>query len=410
MHILFLTDNFPPEVNAPASRTFEHAREWVLAGHQVTVITCAPNFPEGKVYAGYKNRCWQSSYYHGIRLIRVWSYITANQGFLKRILDYLSFMGAASLAGLLVRKVDVVIGTSPQFFTVCAAYLVGKFKRIPYVFELRDIWPESITAVGAMQNSRVINYLKKLELFLYQRASLIIPVTESFKHYLVNLGIAADKITVVSNGVDLLAFQPRPRDEELALQLGLAGKFVLGYIGTHGMAHGLEIILNVAEQVAQLADGDRYRFLFLGNGSCKADLLELARKKQLHNVLFVDSVAKNEVSKYWSLLDVAIIHLRNLELFTKVIPSKLFECMGMGIPVLHGVAGESASIVEQEQVGLVFSAEDEASLLMAIVKISHDDELYAKFQHNARNTAHKFDRKYLAAKMLQRITRLGTDN
>ena len=135
MHILFLTDNFPPESNAPASRTFEHCREWVRAGHQVTVITCAPNFPKGKVFGGYRNRLWQQEVMAGIRVIRVWSYITANEGFIKRILDYQSFMLSATLAAPFVRGVDVVVGTSPQFFTACAAYVVSRMKRIPFVFE-----------------------------------------------------------------------------------------------------------------------------------------------------------------------------------------------------------------------------------------------------------------------------------
>ncbi|MBD3646377.1 MAG: glycosyltransferase WbuB, partial [Pseudomonadales bacterium] len=146
MHILFLTDNFPPEVNAPASRTFEHCREWVKLGHQVTVLTCAPNFPKGEVYPGYRNRLWQSEVMDGIRVIRVWTYITANEGFLRRILDYQSFMLGAILGAPLVRHVDVVVGTSPHFFTACAAYVVSRYKRIPVIFELRDLWPESIRA------------------------------------------------------------------------------------------------------------------------------------------------------------------------------------------------------------------------------------------------------------------------
>ena len=124
MHILFLTDNFPPEVNAPASRTHEHCRQWVRSGAQVTVITCAPNFPTGRVFAGWHNRLWQEEQMDGIRVIRVWSYITANEGFLRRVLDYLSYMLAATLASLFVRRVDVVIGTSPQFFTAVAGWAV----------------------------------------------------------------------------------------------------------------------------------------------------------------------------------------------------------------------------------------------------------------------------------------------
>jgi hypothetical protein len=167
MHILFLTDNFPPEVNAPASRTFEHCCEWVKSGHTVTVITCAPNFPKGQVFAGYRNALWAQEDMEGIRVVRVWSYITRNEGFAKRILDYMSYMVTGFLAALFVKHVDVIIGTSPQFFTACAAYGVSKVKRRPWIFELRDIWPESIRAVGVMKQSRLLGALEQLELFLY---------------------------------------------------------------------------------------------------------------------------------------------------------------------------------------------------------------------------------------------------
>jgi len=200
MHILFLTDNFPPEVNAPASRTYEHSREWVKSGEQVTIITCAPNFPKGKVFPGYKNKLWQTEVIDGIKVIRVWTYITANEGFFKRTLDYLSFMISAVIASFFVKKVDVVIGTSPQFFTVCAAYLVGFFKRKPWVFELRDIWPESIKTVGAIKGSKVINFLQKIEIFLYRKANAIICVTNSFKKYLADKGIVSIKIFVIIKG------------------------------------------------------------------------------------------------------------------------------------------------------------------------------------------------------------------
>ena len=181
MHILFLSDNFPPEVNAPASRSHEHCRQWVAAGEQVTVITCAPNFPHGRVFPGFRNRFWQEEVVDGIRVIRVWTYISANEGFIKRVLDYQSYMLAAILAAFFVRRVDVVIATSPQFFTAVAGWAVGALKRIPYVFELRDLWPESIKAVGAMQAGPVLAWLEKLELFLYRRAQRIVSVTHAFR-------------------------------------------------------------------------------------------------------------------------------------------------------------------------------------------------------------------------------------
>lgn len=405
MHILFLTDNFPPEVNAPASRTFEHCRIWAEAGHKVTVITCAPNFPRGKVFDGYKNKLWQTEEMDGIRVIRVWSYITANEGFLKRILDYVSFMPSSVLAALFVSKPDLVIGTSPQFFTACAAYTVGLLKRIPFVFELRDIWPESIKAVGAMKDSLIIRLLEKIELFLYRKARLIVSVTHSFKDILIRRGVAGDKIEVITNGVDAARFFQSDKDLELVKQYQLDGQFVAGYVGTHGMAHHLETILEAAA-IAQ-ANGDKIKFILLGNGARKAELVKLADDMQLQNVIFIDSVPKAEVPRYWSLLDVSIIHLKKMELFTSVIPSKLFECMAMGIPVLHGVAGESANIVKDNEAGLVFEPEDAQTLYQYLLKLKNDPRLYQNFKTNGLAAAQKYDRTHLANQFLGLLAKLA---
>jgi glycosyltransferase involved in cell wall biosynthesis len=352
------------------------------------VVTCAPNFPKGQVFDGYRNRLWQQELVSGIRVIRVWSYITANEGFVKRILDYQSFMFSATVAAPFVRRVDVVVGTSPQFFTACAAYLVSRMKRIPFVFELRDMWPESIKAVGAMKDSAMIRLLERVEMFLYRKAARIVTVTHAFKDTLIRRGIDGTKVDVVTNGVDLSHFAPQPKDAELVQQLGLQGMFVAGYIGTHGMAHALETLLEAAQTLRQTPGAENVRLLFLGDGARKQDLETQAQALGLGNVLFLDSVPKDQVVRYWSLLDVSVIHLRKTDLFTTVIPSKLFECMGMGLPVLHGVAGESADIVRRERVGEVFESENAQQLL---------DGLAA---------AKRYDRKNLAQTMLQVLTDL----
>lgn len=400
MHILFLTDNFPPEVNAPASRTFEHCSEWVRAGHEVTVITCAPNFPRGKVFGGYRNRLWQRETMEGIQVIRVWSYISANEGFTKRTLDYMSYMVTAIVAAPYVRRLDVVVGTSPQFFTVCAAWVVSAMKRVPFIFELRDLWPESIKAVGAMKEGRTLEALERLEMFLYRKASQIVSVTRSFKEILTRRGIEPDKISVVTNGIDLSRFKHLPKDPELVEKYDLEGRFVTGYIGTHGMAHALETVLEAAQRIAQTDNGDRFRFILLGDGAKKASLRARAAEMELENVIFIDSVPKQEVVRYWSLLDVSIIHLKNTELFTTVIPSKLFESMGMGIPLLHGVAGESAEIVTSEGAGLVFQPEDAEDLCHQLRRLASEPELYDRLQAQGLEAAKGYDRKVLAEKML----------
>ena len=406
MHILFLTDNFPPEVNAPASRTFEHCCEWVKAGHRVTVITCAPNFPKGRVFDGYRNRLWASEEIEGIRVIRVWSYITANEGSLKRILDYQSFMVTATLATLFVRGVDVILGTSPQFFTVCSAFVVSRLKRIPFVFELRDLWPASIRAVEALQDSTALRALERLELFLYRKAARIVSVTHSIKKDLVTRGVDGDKITVISNGVDLSRFKPMPKDLDLVNELGLKGKFVAGYVGTHGLAHHLETVLNAAEMVRGLPDGAGFHFILLGDGARKKALKEEAVRRGLDNITFVDSVQKNQVTRYWSLLDVSIIHLKKTELFTTVVPSKLFECMGMGLPVLHGVAGESAEIVRDDGVGIVFESENATELVEHLQFLQRDCSSYEGYRAHCMEAAKKYDRTVLARKMLEMLTLL----
>lgn len=397
MHVLFLTDNFPPEVNAPASRTFEHCREWVKAGHTVTVVTCAPNFPKGKVFDGYRNKLWQTETVEGIRVIRVWSYITANEGFLRRVLDYQSYMLSAIVASVFVRKVDLIIGTSPQFFTACAAYVVSRYKFRPYIFELRDLWPESIKAVGAMKNERAIRFLEWIEMFLYRKAAKVVSVTRSFKDILVRRGIDGGKIEVITNGVDISQFKPRPKDPELTAKLGMTGKFVAGYIGTHGLAHGLETLLEAAERLR----GQDFVFLFLGDGARKEALKQMAAEKKLDNVVFIDSVSKADVARYWSLLDVSVIHLKKTDLFTTVIPSKLFESMGMGLPVLHGVEGESADIVREEGAGIPFEPENADELCAALQRLKSNPAELDEFRARCLKGAQNYDRTNLALRMMK---------
>jgi len=400
LRILFLSDNFPPEVNAPASRTFDHCREWASSGHAVTVVTCAPNFPGGRVFPGYRNRLWQTEDLAGIRVVRVWSYITANEGLLRRTLDYLSFMVSATIAGLFLPRPDIIVATSPQLFTACAGYALSRLKRAPYVFELRDLWPESIKAVGVMQDSILIRALERLELFLYRKAIGVVAVTNAFRRNLASRGIDAGKVAVITNGVELSRFSPRAPDHELRRQLGLEGKFVAGYVGTHGLAHGLETVLEAARRVRELPDGDRYRFILLGDGANKKALVRSAQQMGIDNVLFLDTVSKKDVPRYWSLLDVSIIHLRASELFETVIPSKLFECMGMGIPVAHGVAGESAQIVEQHGVGLVFPSGDAAALAQVVQRFANDPALYERCRNACLAAAAYYDRSQLARRML----------
>jgi len=398
VRILFLTDNFPPETNAPATRTHEHTKRWAAAGHEVTVITGVPNFPSGKIHTGYRNKPWQQETMDGVRVIRVWTYVTANEGFLKRTLDYVSFMITGGLAGLFVPRPDVIVATSPQFFNALGGCLLSLVRRRPFVFELRDLWPDSISAVGAMQEGAALRFLRKVEYWLYRRAARIVSVTHSFKEILTRNGIPATKIAVVPNGVDPQAFTPGPKPAELERQLGLEGRFVAAYVGTIGMAHGLGTILDAAEQLKARED---IAFVLVGTGAEHAKLEAEARARGLVNVRFVGAVSKQVVKDYWLLCDIALVLLRDLPLFRHVIPSKIFEAWGSGRPVILGVRGESAGIVEEAGGGVVIPPEDAGALAEAIGRLAERPETAAELGQAGRaHVEREYDREDLAARML----------
>lgn len=399
MHILFLTENFPPERNAAASRVYERACYWVRWGHEVTVITCEPNFPEGKVFAGYRNRWHKVEEIDGIRVVRVKTFITANEGIVLRSLDFLSFMCGAVVAGCFQKKPDVVIATSPQFFAAVGGWGLAGLRGRPFIFELGDLWPASIAAVGAMKPNVFLWLMERLELHLYRRSASVVALTSSFKKDLVRRGIPPGKIAVVINGVDLPRYAPRPRDGGLAERYGLDGCFVVGYIGTHGMAHALEKVLDVAERMRHVAD---VRFLFVGGGAGKAKLVEETGKRKLKNVVLVDPQPKERMPEFWSLCDVALVHLKNIPVFETVIPSKIFEAMGMGLPVLlAGPRGEASRIVESEGAGIWVPSEDPTILEEGILKLKNDRAFHAECAARSLAAAPRYSRERQARNVLK---------
>jgi glycosyltransferase involved in cell wall biosynthesis len=399
LHILFLTDNFPPEVNAPATRTYDHAIRWVAEGCKVTVITCFPNFPEGRVFPGYKNRWYQSEVIDGINVVRVKTFMTANKGFFLRTLDYLTFMISGFLAGLFQKKPDIIVATSPQFFTAVAGWLLSICRRRPFVFELRDIWPASIIAVGAMKKSLLIKALEWLELFLYKHADAIVSLTNSFKKELVERGVDPDKIFVVLNGVDLDFYQPLfSKSQNLAKKHFIENKFIVGYIGTHGLAHGLEVVIEAAKILKHYPD---ILFMLVGSGASKDDLVRVAKSQQLDNIRFIDTQPKNLMKSYYSLCDISLIHLKNSQVFSKVIPSKLFESMGMGIPILIALPlGEATKIVNDFSCGVIIEPENAKQLAQSVLDLQSNTKQFKSYKKSALKASTYFSRDINAKEML----------
>jgi glycosyltransferase involved in cell wall biosynthesis len=401
MKILFFCHYFHPEVNAPASRTYENAKRWVRAGHEVTVITCAPNAPRGELFPGYKNRLRSVETVDGIRVVRVWSFIAANKGTWRRILNYLSYMVTAFLAGMLEKRPDVMVATSPQFFCGWAGVLVKWARRWPFVLEIRDIWPESITTVGAMKKGKATALLEKLELKMYAAADHIVAVGNGYRANLLSKGVPPAKVSVVYNGVDLEMFKPRPRDPEFARRFGLEGRKVCGYIGTVGMAHGLEIMLKAAEKTA-----DRpWTYLIVGDGARCDELRAEAEARGLTNLAFTGRLGKEEMPLAWSSLDVCLIHLRKSPLFQTVIPSKMFEAMGMEVPILMGVEGESLDIVLEAGAGIPVEPDDADALVEGCRRLFEGDSA-GHGRAGRAFVARRFDRDALAAQYIEVLERL----
>lgn len=399
MNILFLADNFPPERNAQASRVYERACHWARWGHQVTVVTCAPNFPEGKVYPGYRNRWRQVEQLDGIRVVRVKTFIAPNAGTLLRIVDFLSFMVTAFLAGLLERRPDVLAATSPQFFAAVAGCALAIVRRCPFVLELSDLWPDSIVAVGAMKRNIALRWLERVEMFLYRRATRIVALTASFKQNLVRRGVPEHKIHVVINGVDLSRYSPRPRDLEFARAWSLpASDFVVGYIGTHGMAHALINVLDAADLLRDRA----VRFLFVGAGVEREKLIAEAERRRLPNVTFVPAQPKEMMPAVWSVCDVALVHLKDTPLFATVIPSKIFEAMGMGKPVLLASPdGEASRIVRCEKNGLYVPAQKPEELAAAVLFLKENPAFVQQLSVRSLAAAPQYSRERQARDMLR---------
>ena len=398
MNILFLSENFPPETNAAATRVFERACYWVRWGHQVTVITCAPNFPRGKLFAGYENRWRQVEDMAGIRVVRVKTFITRNEGVVLRTVDFLSFLFTGASAALFEKRPDVVVATSPQFFTAVAGWMVGAARGVPFIFELGDLWPASIVAVGAIHHSVALKWLERFELFLYRRSACVVALTQAFKENLTARGTSPDKIAVVVNGVDLFRYAPRPRDETLSELWDLKGRLIVGYIGTHGMAHGLRNVLDTADR---LRDEKNLRFILAGAGAERSALMAEARNRRLDNVVFVPPQPKDNMPAIWSLCDVALVHLRNADTFKGVIPSKMFEAMAMGLPIILATPeGEASRIVAEDRAGIWVPAEDPDALAQAVRRLMYDSEARRTLAAQSLAAAPKHTRENQARKML----------
>jgi len=404
MKILFFTHYFPPEVNAPASRTFEMCKRWVRAGHAVHVITGAPNAPDGVLYPGYKNRLSRTETMDGIRVTRVWTFLAANKGTTLRMVNYLSYMMSAFLRSLFVARPDVIIATSPQLFCGFAGWLASICRRTRLVLESRDMFAESITTLTSVKEGRLIRWIRKLEFFLYRRGDLLVTVGPGYKRKLVAGGVPEEHIAIVTNGVDREVFDPATDGGPTRAAHGLGDAYVVTYAGTIGMAHGLRVVLDAAD-VLEREPGNDVLFLLVGEGAEREELAREAAARKLASVRFLGKIPKGEMPGLLAASDCCFVHLRKAPLYTSVLPSKIFEMAHMQKPIILGVAGDAADVVREAGCGICIEPGDAVELVAAVRRLRSEPETAKAMGHAGwEYVAANYDRDVLARKYLDLLT------
>lgn len=395
LRIVLLTHYFPPEVGAPQSRLFELASRAVAAGHRVTVVTGFPNYPTGVIPTGYRGRASMEEMLGGIRVLRTWVYATPNRGFLRRILNHMSFALSSLTALRKVGRTDVIFVESPPLFTGLAALVFNRIKRAPFIFNVSDIWPQSAVELGALRNPLAVKLAEALELHLYRRAARVSVVTPGMLEKLAARGVPRDKLVLLTNGVDSNVFHPAARNVELAANLGLDERKIFLYAGTHGMAQGLDTVLDAAEATQ---DSD-VLYVLAGDGAEKEALMK--RAEGWPNVRFLPNQPKAVMPDLLNLAYASIIPLRRLELFKSALPSKMFESMAVAKPIVAALWGEAADLIENAGCGLVVPPEDATALREAVARLAADEVLARELGTRGREyvSAH-FDRQVIAARFI----------
>jgi glycosyltransferase involved in cell wall biosynthesis len=374
MNILYVSHYFTPEGNAPARRVHQFSREWIKSGHNVTVLTGVPNVPDGIPYSGYRNAWMQNEEMDGIRVVRVWSYLAPNKGTIKRIVNYISFMVTALIQGLFLPHHDVVIATSPQFFCAWAGRIIAWLKCSAFVLEIRDLWPASIQAVGAINNPVILRFLETLERSLYCVSPIIVTVGEGYRLDLLKRNVRDQKIHVIPNGINM-DITPISNGANLRQAMGIDPSiFVCAYIGTIGMACGLDIVLNAARQLRE-EHNETVVFLLVGDGASKEALEKQARNEDLRKVIFTGRVSHDQVGSYLSMANACLIHLIPTAVFESVIPTKLLDAAAASKPVILGVRGVAETMVRTAGSGICIAPLDALALNEAIRRLQSDPTL-----------------------------------
>ena len=404
MRVLVVCHYYWPETGAPQARWREMTREWTSRGAEVTVLTGMPNHPTGQIPDEYQHAYRRRETDGLVKVIRTWLYATPNEGFVRKTLGHLSFMvSSVALGARAVREQDVVVVSSPTFFSIGSAWLLARMKRARFVVEVRDLWPAIFVDLGVLRNRTIILILERIELAAYRSADAVVVVSEGFRRNIASRGIREEKIFTIPNAADVEFFLPQEADQEMRRHLGASPEQSLVlYSGAHGISQGLECIVNVAERVKD----EPIHFAFVGDGADKQSVLDQVRNRGLQNVTLLPGVPRGEMPRLLAAADICLVPLRDIPLFASFIPSKIFEYLSMGKAVIGSVSGEAARILT-EAGALVVGPEDAEQLARAVVELARDPARRTRMGLRGREyvTTH-FNRSTLARRYLEILTQL----
>lgn len=337
-----------------------------------------------------------------VKLIRVKTYMHPNTGFIRRSLDFFSFGFISFFMSLFEKNADIIVGLTPQFFSALSACCLALIKKKPFIMILCDLWPDSIVANGVMKKNGLYRMLKKIEYWMYRKATSIVILSRSFRPYLQQANVVDKKIFTSISGVST-QFYPRPKNPTILTQYNLTGKFVIGYIGSLGISHGHHDILLLAESLHNTT-ALPFHFIFLGDGTERAALLRQKERRNLNNVSIDGPFSADRIPDYWSVIDIAIVPLANTQTNKTVLPSKILEAAGMGIPsILYAPEGEAKKFLAETQIGWYIPVGNLDALEKQCIALLTHHQLISDKKKQVTRVAKRFTRKQQADDLLAHL-------
>ncbi|MEG2018306.1 MAG: glycosyltransferase family 4 protein [Clostridium sp.] len=401
MKILFLTQYCPPEVGAPQNRIFEFAKQLISFGHEVTILTAMPNYPRGEIFEEYRGKKIVTENLGGINIVRTGIYATKSKDFTKRLRNYLSFTWTSVAHGTRhIGKQDFIITESPPLFLGWSGYVLAKLKRAKFIFNVSDLWPESAVKLDVLHNEAMIKASTWLEEFCYKKAAAVTCQTQGIVDNIVKRGFDKRKIHLITNGVDTEFFKRENRSEEYRKSIGVKDKFAVVYAGIHGLAQGLEVVINTAEI---LRNEKQIQFIFIGEGPEKQMLMDMVKDKKLENVTFLPMQSKKDMPCIIASMDATVVPLKKLDLFKGALPSKMFEALAAELPIVLAVEGEAEELIKNAKAGIVVEPENEKAIARAVLKLYEDRALREELGRNGRNYVKKYFSREAISRRLEKI-------